>query len=106
STGGFFSGLLSDLISGHLLGVGALSKTITGFVAGSLAPQFPDKSRFLLTLIISGFFHNLIYFFILTLGADFSWRMIIFVYTLPNLFYTTIVGLFINFLFGNWLQEE
>jgi rod shape-determining protein MreD len=106
STAGFFSGLLSDLLAGHLLGVGTLSKAITGFIAGSMAGVFPDKSRFLLTLIISGFIHNLVYFFISTLGSDFSWRLLIFVYIVPNLFYTTLVGLFINFLFSSWLGEE
>ena len=106
STAGFFSGLLSDLLSGHLLGVGVLSKAITGFIAGSMVSVFPDKSRFLITLIICGFIHNLLYFFVTTLGSDFSWRLLIFVYTVPNLFYTALVGLFINFLFGNWLKEE
>lgn len=106
STAGFFAGILTDLISGHFLGLGALSKTIAGFISGNWAKYFPEKTQFIITLAIGGFLHNLIYFFLLTIGIEFSLRSLVFVYTVPNLFYTTLVGLFINFLIGSWLKED
>lgn len=106
STAGFFAGLLTDLISGHFLGLGALSKTIAGFISGIWAKYFPEKTQFIITLAIGGFLHNIIYFFLLTIGIEFSWRSLVFVYTVPNLFYTTLVGLFINFLIRSWLKED
>lgn len=106
STAGFITGVLGDVASSHLLGLGALSKTVTGYLAGSLARFFKERSQFIITLAISGFVHHLIYFFISTLGDNFSWHIIIFVYIIPNLFYTALVGFFIYYLLIGWLKEE
>jgi rod shape-determining protein MreD len=106
STSGFISGLVGDLVSSHLIGLGALSKSIAGYLSANLSHLIKERGQFILTLIISGFVHNLIYFFISTLGSDFSWDVIIFLYIIPNLFYTTIVGFFINYFLIGWLQKE
>ena len=89
---GFFLGLLQDLLSSHLLGLLALSKTVTGFLAGSLRGKFAEKTEFFLTLLIVGLFHDLFYFFISTLGENFSLQSLFILYTLPNLMYTIIIG--------------
>lgn len=106
STAGFVSGVMGDLASSHLLGLGALSKSITGYLAGSLARYFKERSQFIITLVLSGFVHHLIYFFISTLGDSISWHIIIFVHIIPNLFYTALVGFFIYYLLVSWLKED
>lgn len=106
STSGFVTGVVSDLTSSHLLGLGALSKSITGYLSGSLSRYFKERSQFILTLVVSGFIHHMIYFVISTLGKHFSWDTIIFVHIIPNLFYTTLVGFFIYYFLVNWLKEE
>lgn len=104
SSAGFFLGMASDLISGGLLGLSALAKSITGFTAGGVAKFFQERIQFVLTLLISGLVHDLIYIFINTLGKGILWRVIFFVHIVPNLFYTALVGLAINFLIGKWLK--
>lgn len=106
STAGFIGGVVGDLASSHLLGLGALSKSITGYLAGSLSRYFKERSQFIITLAICGFAHHLIYFIISTLGNNFSWHIIIFVYIIPNLFYTALVGFFVYYLLISWLKEE
>ena len=89
---GFFLGLFQDLLSSHLIGLLALSKTISGFLAGNLRGKFAEKTEFFLTLLIVGLFHDLLYFFIKTLGENFSLQSLFILYTLPNLMYTIIIG--------------
>ena len=50
------------------------------------------KTEFFLTLLIAGLFHDLFYFFITTLGENFSLQSLLILYTLPNLMYTIIIG--------------
>ena len=106
STAGFAAGLLNDLISGGLLGLGALSRTITGFVAGTIALFFQDRGQFIFTLFVSGLAQDFIYFYINTLGRDVLWQVIIFVHIIPNLLYTAIVGTVIYYFLDKWLNED
>ncbi len=106
STSGFISGAVGDLASSHLLGLGALSKSIAGYLSGNLSRYFKERSQFILTLILIGFVHHILFFIISTFGEDFSWDIIIFVYIIPNLFYTALVGFFIYYFLVNWLKEE
>lgn len=102
---GFAVGLLQDLLSSHFLGLTALSKTLAGFVAGSLAGEFTVRVKFFLALLISGLVHDLVYFFIYTLGENFSFQSLIVLYTIPNLTYTVILGGFLNYIIETWVQE-
>ncbi len=106
TTAGFLSGLAGDLVSAHMLGLGALSKSITGYLSAGLVKYFREQSQFILTLLIAGLVHDLIYFFIDTLGKAFSWRLILFVYILPNLFYTVLVGALVYYVIGGWLKPR
>ncbi len=106
STAGFLVGVSSDLISGGLLGLGALSKTITGFIAGGVSRLFQERSQFIFTLFLGGLIHDLIYFYINTLGKEVAWRVIWFVHIIPNLFYTAIVGMVIYYFAGRWLKAD
>lgn len=106
STAGFVSGVVGDLTSSHLLGIGALGKAVSGYLSGSLSGFFKERSQFIFTLVICGFVHHMIFFTITTLGENFSWDVIIFVHIIPSLFYTTLVGFFIHYFLVNWLKEE
>jgi len=106
STAGFFGGLAGDLVSAHLLGLGALSKSVAGYVAGNISPKFEQKSQFVLTLLISGLIDDALFFVINTMGKNFSWHIIFFVYIIPSLFYTVLVGMFLYYLLGNWLMND
>jgi rod shape-determining protein MreD len=104
-TVGFFLGLLQDLVSAHLLGLLALSKTVAGFIAGSLSGKFAARAEFFLTLLIAGLAHDFIYFFIYTLGEEFSVQSLIVLYTVPNLMYTILVGAFLYYFIEPYVTE-
>ena len=110
STAGFFIGMIGDIVNWKLLGVGALSKTISGYVAGGAARFFQDRSQvvltFLFTLLITGFLHDFLYFYLNTLGKEISWGVLIFAQIIPNLLYTAIIGVVIFFILSNWLDED
>ena len=104
-TAGFFTGLIQDLLSTHFLGLAALSKTVAGFVAGSLAGKFAARTEFYLTLLISGLIHDFCYFLIYTLGEEFSFQSLFFLYTIPNVMYTVLLGGFFYYLIESWINE-
>ena len=110
STAGFLIGVVGDIVSWKLLGVGALSKTVTGYVAGGCGRFLQEKSQvvftFLFTLLISGFLHDVLYFYFNTLGKEISWGVLIFAQIIPNLLYTAIIGVAIYSSLGKWLNEE
>lgn len=97
-TAGFGVGLVQDLISTHFLGLTALSKTVAGFAAGNFAGKFSQRTEFFLTILVSGLIHDFIYFLIYTLGEEFSFQSLIFLYTIPNVLYTVLIGGFMYYL--------
>lgn len=105
STAGFFIGLLSDLISGGLLGLGALTKSITGYLGGSLSRFWHERSQFVLILLICGLVHDLLFFYIDTLGQPINWWVLLRFHIIPNLLYTAIVGSLL-FLFVKQVVHE
>ena len=104
-TAGFIVGLLQDLVSTHFIGLSALSKTLTGFVAGSLSGKFTSRAVFFLTLLIGGLVNDLTYFFVYTLGENFSLQSLIILYTIPNVMYTVLLGGFLYYLMETWVSE-
>ncbi|RMG65518.1 MAG: rod shape-determining protein MreD [Calditrichaeota bacterium] len=106
STAGFVIGLIGDLLSAQLVGSGALVKSVAGYLAGRLSPLFDVRSQFLFTLLLVSFVHDLGYFFLLTLGQAVSLNRIVFVFTIPNVFYTVVVGMLVYFLLRGWISNE
>ncbi len=106
TTAGFFSGLVMDLLSAHILGLNALSKTIAGYLAGGLGKIFQEQGRFIVTLLLTSFFHDLVYFFVLTLGEQFSVKLFLLQLTIPNTFYTVLVGTFVFYIWNRWFELE
>jgi rod shape-determining protein MreD len=105
-TAGFIGGLLQDLVGAQILGLNALAKTMAGFIAGILSGKLAVRTEYFLVLLISGFFHDLIYFFFYTIGEDFSLRSLIIFYTIPNLLYTVIIGGVLYYFFEPILVES
>ncbi|MEJ2535796.1 MAG: rod shape-determining protein MreD [Calditrichia bacterium] len=105
-TAGFLVGLVQDILSTQYLGLTALSKTVAGFLAGSLRGKFAARTEFLLTLFICGLMHDLIYFFINTLGENFSFQSLVVLYTIPNLTYTIIIGVVFSYFVDVQVSEE
>jgi rod shape-determining protein MreD len=104
-TVGFVTGFIQDLLSAHIIGLAALSKTVAGFIAGSLRGKFAERTEFFLTLFICGLLHDFIYFFIYILGENFSFQSLIILYTIPNLMYTVIIGGLLYYFVEPLLQE-
>ncbi len=105
-TAGFLCGLLQDLISVEMLGLTALAKTLAGFVAGVLSGKLSSRAEFFLVLLISGFIHDLVYFFVSTLGENFSVYALLLFYTIPNLVYTVVMGAILYYFFEPILAES
>jgi rod shape-determining protein MreD len=105
-TAGFVVGLVQDILSTQYLGLTALSKTISGFLAGILRGKFAARTEFLLILFICGLAHDFIYFFISTLGENFSFQSLFVLYTIPNLTYTIIIGVVFSYFFDVQVSEE
>lgn len=104
---GFFTGLVLDLLSGNdgMMGLLALSKTVSGFTAGSFfnenkTIQSLSSYRFLLILASVATVHYLIYFTIFLQGSDGSWWGAVALYGIPSALYTTAVGLIPMFAFA------
>lgn len=51
---GTFGGLLQDTMSGGVLGVGGLTKTVTGYVTGGLGTQFVVSKPYAKAFIVAG----------------------------------------------------
>ena len=104
STAGFFAGTLSDLMSWNLLGVGALSKSVTGYTAAAVGKMMQERNRFLLTLFVSGLIHDIIFNYINTLGKEIHWWALLILQIIPNLLYTAFVGVVIYYFLDRWLS--
>lgn len=97
---GFILGLLVDLLSGPdgMTGLGALSKTIAGFLAGyfyneNKTLQTLGGYQFILAIGVVSLVHNVIYFLIFLQGTEMSWWKMIVAYGVPTTLYTAAVGL-------------
>ncbi|MEZ4764630.1 MAG: hypothetical protein R3C26_16070 [Calditrichia bacterium] len=93
-------------MSWNLLGVGALSKSVTGYTAAAVGKMMQERNRFLLTLFVSGLIHDIIFNYINTLGKEIHWWALLILQIIPNLLYTAIVGVVIYYFFRSmaiWL---
>ena len=106
STAGFFVGFISDLISWKILGIGALSKSISGYVAAVFGEGFRERNRLWYILFLTSFVHEIISQFFYTMGTEIVWSILIMAQIFPEALYTVIVGKIIDLLLSDWLQSN
>ncbi|MBI3189158.1 MAG: rod shape-determining protein MreD [Ignavibacteriales bacterium] len=96
---GFLVGLGVDLMAGSFIGLGALTKTLGGFIAGYFHEEEQNKFtlgsyRFLIVVFLSSFAQNIVYFLVFTRGSDIDLLTAIVEYGVTTTLYTTLVSLF------------
>jgi rod shape-determining protein MreD len=99
---GFVVGLAQDLLATHLLGLAALAKTITGFLAGytfneNKTTQTLGTYRFISLVLLFSIIHNLIYFSIFYLGVELSFITSVLISSIGIAIYTTVIGVLVMF---------
>jgi rod shape-determining protein MreD len=98
SIGGFVFGLIFDVFSFSFLGLTALSKCISGFIAGffnseNKIERYSHSYIFIFLLLLCSFVHNLVYFFIYFQGTNLSFIDILIRYIIPTSVYTALIGI-------------
>jgi rod shape-determining protein MreD len=102
---GFVIGIVIDLVSGHFIGLSALSKTIAGFFAGYFYNENKvdytiGSYQFLIIVGFSSLFHNIIYFVIFVQGSEIGFWAAIFRFGLFSTIYTVAFALLPVFVFS------
>ncbi|MBM4166205.1 MAG: rod shape-determining protein MreD [Ignavibacteria bacterium] len=95
---GFVSGLILDIISGDFLGIGALSKTICGFLSGYFYDEFKSSEvvgtyRFFFAVIFSSLVHNIVFFVVYLQGSEIEFVRTIIQYGIGTTAYTSAIGI-------------
>lgn len=101
---GFLVGLLQDAVSMQFFGLGALTKTIAGFVAGyffneNSTEQTLGSYRFLTIILVSSFVHNIIYYGIFLQGIQDSVFAVMLEFSIATSLYTALLSVFPMFTF-------
>jgi rod shape-determining protein MreD len=106
-TTGFLLGLLLDVLSSGetMLGLSALAKTASGFLAGyyyneNKIAQNLSGPPFPFLLILVSLVHNLLYFLIFLQGSDLHWNETILQFGIPSTVYTVAVAMIPMFAFA------
>ena len=102
---GFCIGLFFDFVTGTFIGLAALTKTLSGFIAGyfyneNKTAHTLSSYRFLIVVLTVSFIHNTAYFIIYTRGTDIGIMHAVLQFGLATTFYTTIWSLLPMFGFA------
>lgn len=104
---GFLIGLVLDLLSGAdgLVGLGALTKTTGGFLAGFFYNETRTRQTLsgyglLVAVFIVSLVHHALYFVILLQGIEMTVTQSFLRYGLPTTVYTTVAALLPMFVFA------
>jgi len=108
---GFLLGFAMDLMSGELLGLTALSKTVSGFVAGYFynrerIAETPGTYLFVFIVLLSSLVHNVIYFAVYVQGTEINFWMSLLKYGLWTSLYTSIVSIIPMLFFRRHSRSE
>ncbi|MBI4546603.1 MAG: rod shape-determining protein MreD [Ignavibacteriae bacterium] len=95
---GFGIGLATDLVTGNFIGLTALTKTASGFVAGYFYNENKvqltlSSYRFILIVLIVSLVHNTLYFIIFTRGSEIGLFQAVFTVGLAATLYTAMISL-------------
>jgi rod shape-determining protein MreD len=101
---GFLIGLVQDALSMQFFGLGALTKTIAGFVAGyffneNSTEQNLGSYRFLTIILVSSFVHNIIYYGIFLQGIQDSVVPTMLEFSIATSLYTALLSVLPMFTF-------
>jgi rod shape-determining protein MreD len=107
---GFIIGIAIDLVSGHFLGLSALSKTIAGFFAGYFYNENKvdytiGNYQFLIIVGFSSLFHNIVYFVIFVQGSEIGFWTAIFRFGLFSTIYTVAFALLPMFVISRKIAQ-
>jgi len=102
---GFAAGLLQDIVATKFLGLAALAKTVTGFILGYFYNENTTEAtlgsyRFTLLVLLAGFIHNLLYFFIFLQNADEVVLVRTIGLSLAHAIYSAVIAILVMFLFS------
>ncbi|GJQ21586.1 MAG: hypothetical protein HBSIN02_19410 [Bacteroidia bacterium] len=102
---GFVVGLAEDLLATQLLGLAALSKTITGFFAGyfhneNKTDQTLGSYRFVLIVGLGSLVHNVIFYTIFLQATDGPLLWTVLYYSTATTLYTGIISVLPMFAFS------
>jgi rod shape-determining protein MreD len=105
---GFIIGLTIDLVSGHFIGLSALSKTVAGFFAGYFFNENKidytlGSYQFLIVVGLSSVIHNVIYFVIFVQGSEIGFWSAIFRFGLFSTIYTLALAVLPVFVYSRKL---
>ncbi|MGA9407856.1 MAG: rod shape-determining protein MreD [Bacteroidota bacterium] len=107
---GFIIGIAIDLVSGHFIGLSALSKTVAGFFAGYFYNENKTdytigNYQFLIIVGLSSLLHNVIYFVIFVQGSDIGFWAAIFQFGMFSTIYTVILAILPMFVFSRKIAQ-
>jgi len=102
---GFVIGLLLDLTGGEgeMLGLGSLTKSVSGFLAGyffneNKTFQTLGGFQFIISVISVSLVHHLLYFIIFLQGTEIGFGGMVLQYALPGSLYSALVALLPMFI--------
>ena len=114
TVGGFLAGFVQDLATTQFLGLAALSKSVTGFVAGAFfnentAEQTLGSYRYVVSVLLLSALHNIVYYSIFFQGVERSIVSAVLVSTVGTALYTAVAAVLPMFWFSkrfrtDWLQ--
>ena len=107
---GFIIGIAIDLVSGHFIGLSALSKTIAGFFAGyfyndNKVDYTIGNYQFLIIVALSSLLHNVIYFVIFVQGSEIGFWTAIFRFGMFSTIYTVAFALLPMLVFSRKIAQ-
>ncbi len=107
---GFIVGIAIDLVSGHFIGLSALSKTVAGFFSGYFYNENKidytiGNYQFLIIVGLSSLFHNIIYFVIFVQGSEIGFWAAIFRFGLFSTIYTVAFAVLPMFAFSRKIAQ-
>lgn len=91
---GFATGFFFDAMSGGILGLHALTKTVAGFLMGYVprTQKIHKIVQFSLLFFTISIIHDMIYNAIYIINTDSSFWWLLFVHSLPSTVYSVIIG--------------
>jgi rod shape-determining protein MreD len=97
---GFIIGLSLDFVSGDIMGINALTKTITGFIAANFhkeetVNQIVTDWKFIFVVFICALAHNLIYYLFFIEIEKHNYILHYLKFGITSAFYTAFISVFV-----------